>query len=61
MYINCTNNDISADALIKTVIVDSEGEPFFTCDNTDIGFEDLVRLLIGEDDTGEPVVRIYTP
>ena len=59
MYINCTNSDISTNALIRTVLVDSDGEPFFDCDNNDIGMEDLVRLLIGEDESGEPALRIY--
>lgn len=55
--VNCTT-DSTAEALLRLLIVDSTGEPFFTCDNAELGVEDMINLLIGEDSDGNKAVRV---
>lgn len=58
-YITCTNNDISAEALINLVIVDSDGDPYITCDNNDLSLEDILDLLVVEDADGNPAIAVW--
>ena len=55
--INCTT-DSTAEALLRLVIVDTTGEPFFTCSNSELGIVHLMYLLIGEDGDGNKAVRV---
>lgn len=48
--VNVTDNN--SGVLVRTVAVESDGEPYFDCDNQHITFEDLVRLLLQETDDG---------
>lgn len=59
LYVNCTTTDVDATTLVRLLLVDSEGEPFITCDNDYLSDDDLVRLLIGTDATGNPALRVY--
>lgn len=61
LYVNCTTNDVGAEVLIRLLLVDSTGEPYPSCDNQDLSWGDLVRLLIGEDENGDPALRVYVP
>lgn len=59
LYVNCTTTDVDATTLVRLLLVDSDGEPFITCDNADLSDDDLVRLLIGTDESGNPALRVY--
>jgi hypothetical protein len=49
--INCIENDLSADAALRVVIVEDTGELYFDCVNVrEFTFQDIVRLLIGLDE-----------
>jgi len=57
--INCIENDLSADAALRVVIIEDTGELYFNCDNVrDITFQDIVRLLIGLDEEGNFAWRV---
>lgn len=55
--ISC-GNTLSATDLIRLVIVDENGQPFFDCDNKWNSIEDLIRqvTVMGED--GLPALKI---
>jgi len=59
LAINCTNTDLSAEALIRVMVVNSDGSPYFTCLNKDMSLDELLRLLIGLDDSGNYALRVY--
>ena len=59
LYVNCTTTDVDATTLVRLLLVDSEGEPFITCDNDYLSDDDLIRLLIGTDESGNPALRVY--
>ena len=56
--INCTTDDLSSEALLRLVVVDTTGEPYFTCANQEITVDDLVHLLVGKDSNGDKAVRV---
>lgn len=60
LAINCTNTDLSAEALIRVMAVTSDGSPYFTCDNKDMSIDELLRLLVGLDANGDFALRIYS-
>jgi hypothetical protein len=60
VYVNCDDTGIGAEALLRLMVVDSDGEPYFDeCSDTYISKEDLAHLLIGEDSDGNPALRVY--
>lgn len=59
-YLNCNTTDLSVEALLRAVSVDSDGDAYFDCDNTELSIEDLFRSLIVEDASGNPALSIYS-
>lgn len=57
-YVTCAN-PLDWETLLRVVAVDSDGDLFFTCDNNELSLYDLIRLLIVEDDDGNPALAVY--
>lgn len=59
LYLDCTTADLSAESLFRLVVVDSDGEAYFACDNSELSWEDVWRQLIVEDADGNPALAVY--
>jgi len=57
-YITCLNNEAGAEALLRLVAVDSDGNLYIDCDNTETSIADIINLLIVEDASGNPAVSV---
>lgn len=58
VFVNCaTTSDV--DYLIRLLLVDSDGDELITCDNNDLSLEDILKLLIVEDASGNPALAVY--
>jgi len=57
-YITCLNNEAGAEALLKMVAVDSDGNLYIDCDNTETSILDLINMLIVEDASGNPALSV---
>lgn len=55
MAVNCT---VLGDILVRVVETPTTGEPYFSCDNQMITWQDLVRLLIELNGDGDYAVRV---
>ena len=59
LYLNCTNAPLSAEDLLRIVCVESDCDTnWFDCDNDEHSWEDLLRLLIREDASGNPAIAV---
>lgn len=56
--IDC-GNTLSVIDLFRLTLVDPDGNPYLTCENAWLTFEDLFRMLLNEDDFGNPAIAIY--
>ena len=57
-YITCLNNEAGAEALLRMVAVDSDGNLYIDCDNAETSILDLFNLLIVEDASGNPALSV---
>jgi hypothetical protein len=58
VYVSCSDS-LDVESLIRVLAVDSDGDSYFDCNNTELSLEDLLRLLIVEDDDGNPALSVY--
>jgi len=59
LYLDCTTADLAAESLFRLVVVDSDGDAYFDCDNTELSWEDIWRQLIVVDGDGNPALAVY--
>lgn len=57
-YVTCDNN-LDVETLLRMVAVDSDGDAYITCDNDELSIEDLIKLIIVEDDDGNPAIAAF--
>jgi len=57
-YVTCANN-LDVETLLRMVAVDSDGNAYIDCDNDELSIEDLIKLIIVEDDDGNPAIAVF--
>lgn len=58
VYVSCTN-PLDVDTLVRLLFVDGDGDAYLECDNNELSVEDLLRMVIVEDDDGNPALAVY--
>lgn len=59
LFVTCLNEEAGAEALLRMVAVDSDGNLYIDCDNHETSLLDIINMLIVEDASGNPALAVY--